>query len=486
LTRDDAPAPFRHARLEVVTPPLVATVVFGFGILGLFLLDRDKSQPTSKALWIPVLWMTLAVSTDWWAPVPANVNKFVEANPLERDVFAGLLAISCIVLFLRGKRVVTLLRANAPILLFFFYCALSLLWSDYPDVGFKRLIKALGDVAVVMIVLTDPNPRVAIMRFLARPCFFLIPVSVLLIKYYSLWGQRYNFADGVSEYNGITNSKNALGVLCLVFGVGAVWRVVRLFQERRLRPLVVHAVMLVMTLFLFWKCNSVTSIACFLMATTLIVWTAVPSLARHRVLLHTVVASFLTLAFVTLFLNLGSDLIVSMGRSATLTGRTELWDNLRGMNPSQFFGAGFESFWLGPRLARLWSVMAWRPNEAHNGYIEVYLNLGWVGLTLLAVVITTAYRNALRLLRTDRSEAGLMLAYIVISVAYSFTEAGFRMMGPMWIFLLFATIAVSQRPAGRTSEAKAVVNPGVTQYRLPAKQRLLINSAARFSLTPSQ
>ena len=73
---------------------------------------------------------------------------------------------------------------NAPILLFFSYCAVSILWSDYPDVALRRWIKALGDLVMVMIILTDPEPLAALKRFLARTGFLLVPVSVLLIKYY--------------------------------------------------------------------------------------------------------------------------------------------------------------------------------------------------------------------------------------------------------------------------------------------------------------
>jgi O-antigen ligase len=422
-------------------------------MLLLFALDRNPQIRTSKALWIPVLWVILVVTTEWWAPVPVDTyNKFVEPNPTERNVFAGLLAIALIVLFQRGRSVRKLLRANVPVVCFFSYCAASVLWSDYPDVAFKRLIRALGDLAIVLIIVTDNNRPAAIERFVARPSFFLIPLSVLLIKYYPQWGQHFNLSEGVSQYSGITNAKNTLGLICLVFGVGTSWRILRLLQDRgRRRRLLAQVAILVMTVWLFWKCNSVTSMSCFVMATILILWTGAPGWARKRVLLHTAVMGFLTVAFVTLFLNVGSDLIMSVGRNTTLTGRTELWNNLRGMNPHPLLGAGFESFWLGDRLTRLWSIMAWQPNEAHNGYIEVYLNLGWLGLALLTVVIVTAYRNAVGLLLSEAKESGLMLAYIVISVAYSYSEAGFRMMGPMWIFLLVATFSVAQRPASQVS-----------------------------------
>ena len=83
-------------------------------------------------------------------------------------------------------------------------------------------------------------------------------------------------------------------------------------------------------------------------------------------------------------------------------------------------------------------------NEAHNGYLEVYLNLGWCGVTLLAVLIVTGYRNVMVVFRQDRHVGALRLAYFVAAVIYSLTEAGFRMISPTWIIFLLATTAIPQ------------------------------------------
>src|SRR5437868_14984547 len=91
---------------------------------------------------------------------------------------------SVVVLAKRGCKVGKLLSANGAIVLFLLYCGASILWADYPDVTFKRWIKALGDLAMVLIVLTDEDPSAALKRLLARVGFVLIPASILLAKYY--------------------------------------------------------------------------------------------------------------------------------------------------------------------------------------------------------------------------------------------------------------------------------------------------------------
>ncbi len=168
-------------------PPAIATIVYSLLIPGLFWFDRDRDQDaqTSKALWIPVVWVSLACSRSpgQWLQMNAvpSPDQVLEGSPFDRLAYMLLLAAGLIVLVTRGQRVGKFLRANAVVLLFFLYCAVSFLWSDYPNVAFKRWTKALGDLVMVLIVLTDCKPTAALKRFLARTAYVLIPLSILFI-----------------------------------------------------------------------------------------------------------------------------------------------------------------------------------------------------------------------------------------------------------------------------------------------------------------
>ena len=454
------------------TSPLVATVIFALGVIGLFYLDRNPKVRTSKALWIPVIWFCLAASRSlslWFQDTlrPAASVNLEEGNPLERAVFSGLLVIGIVVLLRRWRRVSELLRANAPIILLICFGGLSILWSDYPNIAVKRWTKSLGDIVSIMIILTDKERLVAIKRFLSRTAFVLIPASVLLIKYCGNLGRAYNDYDGYFSVVGVTTDKNMLGMDCLVLGLGSVWRILHVLigktRSRISGPLIAHGVILAMMLWLVVKANSMTSLSCFLMASSLMVFTTIPVLGRNRGMIHLAVITLISIAFSALFLHLGSGVLETMGRDSSLTGRTDLWKVISGMNPNVLMGAGFESFWLGPRLPLLNSIFHWHPNEAHNGYLEVYLNLGWVGVTLVAAIIVTAYKNSLRTLRQDPEAGRLQLAVFLVAVTYSFTEAGFRMLSPVWIFFMFAVIAapkalVAKIPVARDHQAEEVIH----------------------------
>src|SRR6266850_12129 len=433
----------------------IATVAYGFVILALFLLDRDSKTQVSSALWIPMAWLWISASrpvTQWLGAASAEetVDKVHEGSPLDLLIFAGLLAAGLMALFARRRLVGTFLRENWPLLVLILYCGVSVLWSDYSFVAFKRWIKACGSLVMVLVVLTDPDPAAAVKRLLSRSGFLLIPLSIMLIKYYPNLGVSYSPWTGTSYFGGVSTGKNGLGFVCLIFGLGSLWRVVEVLRcgelSRKTGPLIAHGAVLLMTLWLFRMADSATSLACFLGGGVLIAVTSLPGLIRKQTLVHLLVGTVLVLAFYGLILNPGMGAVEAVGRDSTLTGRTELWAQVLSWPGDPLFGRGFSSFWLGDRLEYFWRTIWWHPRQSHNGYIDAFLNLGWTGVTLLAFIMAWGYQNVIGWFRRDPEAGRLRLAYFVIALLYNMTESVFFEVHPVWIAFLLA-IAVIPEPS---------------------------------------
>jgi exopolysaccharide production protein ExoQ len=465
--------------------PNLATIICSIGILGLFVLDRDRQARTSKALWIPVVWLAISGSrmVSQWLTATGLTNptvsldaaeKKLDGSPLDRFLLTMLVLMAVMVLVGRRKRVGALLRTNTAILLFLLYCGASTLWSDYTGVSFKRWINALGDLAMVLIVLTEQDRNAAVKRLLARVGFLLIPLSILVIKYFPVVGRGWS-EWGSTVLAGVATSKNELGGICLLFGVGSVWRIVQGLRgsasRHSSRSLIAHGTLVAMALFLMLTANTMTALSCFLIATALIIATSVTTLRRKSWLVHILVLGFVSMSCLALFFNAGAGLVETMGRDATLTGRTGIWKLVTGMTGNPMFGTGFESFWLGPRLKEIWSVYWWHPNEAHNGYIEVFLNLGWVGIALLGVVYVTSYRNTVRVLCRDPDTGTLRLAYFVVAVVYNFTESAVRIMHPVWI--LFLLVGIEVREGWTVKETNQAAEQATSGHKKPLGAEIL-------------
>jgi O-antigen ligase len=433
--------------------PQTATILYVISIIGLFYLDRDPEVRTSKALWIPVIWLLIHGSrsvSSWFQPGPTISqmgDQYLEGSPFDAAIFEVLLAAGVVALSLRSRQVARLLRGNLPLVLFFGYCALSIAWSDYSFVSFKRWIKAVGDLVMVMVVLTDPHPLIATKRFLSRAAFILLPVSVLFIKYYPNLGRYYDRWTWIPMYGGVTEGKNVLGMICLVCGIGSVWSFAGAFENRktphRLHRIVAHVAIAAIAIWLCLLCDSKTSLTCLILAGVLMLITTQRWAAKHTSVVHALIAGFVVLSLFALFFDPGGSLVHSLGRDSTLTGRTRIWHAVLSLHTNPLIGTGFESFWMGSRLEQVWTMIL-EPGiqEAHNGYLEIYLNLGLVGVALLAVVIVTGYRNAIAIFCRDPHAGRVRLAFLTAGLIYSVTEAGFRMGSPTWIAFLLAVTVV--------------------------------------------
>jgi O-antigen ligase len=467
-------------------PPAIASLIYVCGIAGLFYLDRDKSIKTSKALWLPVLYLWILGSRPlsyWLGAGPSDAygaNVQLEGSPIDAIFFQVLLVAAIVVLSRRGQKLFAFINANAPILIYFFYCLLSICWSDYPGVAIKRWIKAVGDVAMVLIVLTDDQPVAALRRLFSRTAFILLPLSLLYIKYYPALGRSYDQWTGAQMNNGITYDKNILGVVTFVLLLGAVWRILGLLWPNeaipdRRRHLLAQGALLVLGISLLMTANSATSLVCFLLGAGLMVTTRLGFIRRHPAAVHTLVVFLIISAGSLMWLGGGAHAARALGRNPTLTGRTEIWATVIPLASNPVVGAGFESFWLSPRVhQQLWAAIPGLPlNEAHNGYIEMYLELGWMGVGLLCLLLIDGYRRSVKAFRRDPQLGGLLIAYVLTATVYSITEAGFRMMFPMWFFLLLAVIEASGIAAGAgITASRSSEGPDVRATRLPTRNRV--------------
>jgi len=440
-------------------PPTIALTLWAVLLLALLRLDAAKEPNTSWALWVPVIWMSILGSrlpSQWLgSQVGVAAQALEEGNPLDRTVSFLLILLAAGILISRSFNWRDFFLCNVALVAFLCFALVSVTWSDFPFVAFKRWVRDLENYLVILVVLSDPYPIGAARAVLRRLSYLLIPLSVVLIKYYPEIGKSWDSWTGIAEYSGVTTGKNMLGVLCLVCGLFFFWDTVTRWADRK-RPqtrwvILVNIAFLAMTIWLLDISNSATSRVCLVLGCLIIAAARSKIVRRHPALLTVGIPVGICL-YLTLAFGLGVDIkdavARAVGRDPTLTDRTKIWSFLLSMKTNPFFGVGYESFWLGPRLEWFWrNASLGHINEAHNGYLEVYLNLGIIGLLLLGWFVIASYRTISRRLALS-SLGPFRLSVWTITLLYSVTEAGFRN-GLMWLTFLLVAIAAPERASDR-------------------------------------
>jgi len=437
----------------------------------LLCFDPAKDPDTSVALWVPVIWMFIQGSrlpSQWLGGQMAqSAQALEEGNPVDRTIYFALMLLAIGILISRSFNWSDFFGRNLALMTFLSFALLSVMWSDFPFVAFKRWFRDLGNYLVILVALSDPQPLEAVRTVLRRLCYLLIPLSILLIKYYPEIGKGYDWS-GNAMYVGPTTGKNLLGVVALLSGLFFFWDMVTRWsdrKERRTRRIIqVNFAFLAMTIWVLNLANSATSRVCLLLG-CLVIAAAHSNVFRRRPALLKVLipAGFCLYVILALGFGMNGDLAGAVGKDPTLTDRTQIWAFLLSMHTNPLLGTGYESFWMGPRLQWFWQMSGQgHINEAHNGYLEIYLNLGIIGLSLLGLFVMASYRTICRRLTPFSSLASLSLALWITFLFYNVTEAGFRS-GLMWLTFLLVAIAVPELAGDQVHSVTAFDSAAATE-----------------------
>jgi O-antigen ligase len=465
-------------------PPILASIGCVAFILYLFYLDLRRPDRASFALWVPTAWMFLAGSryVSSWLGLDSDFQSaqdYAEGSPIDRAVFFALIVMGLLILFRRKVDWQRVLASNSWIVLYLLYCLASVAWSDQPEILMKRWVKDLGNPIMALVILTEARPYEALGVVLRRLAFVMLPLSVLFCKYYPELGRWYRvIGDGAETWIGVGRQKNDLGLICLISGIYMAWD---LLQRRGkqyptfLRQNKIAAIILgAMLGWLLYMSNSQTSLVCLLVGLSVLLLGQPKTMVRRP---DAIFAMLFFVAMTTLFLDqafgLKETTLKLLGRRVDLTERTDIWQILLGFNTNPVLGVGFQTFWTGVRLEEAWKLLRIQIHQAHNGYLEQYLNLGFIGVGFIVITLLLGLLKIRRHMMADHSSAMLRLCFVVVAVLYNWTEASFSGLNNMWILLLLACLEVPQRrqlrPASSVSAKYAIARSNASYQQLRSR-----------------
>lgn len=175
-----------------------------------------------------------------------------------------------------------------------------------------------------------------------------------------------------------------------------------------------------------------------------------------------------------------ADLLAAVNKRADLTGRTELWDAvIAAIKKHPLLGYGFGNFWQAGNQAavEIWALLPWHPPNAHNGWLEVALQLGYVGVAVVALVFVVATWRFLRLILSGNG-AGVVYFGAVVATALVRSGAESALLRQdhfPWAMLVFAYAHLAHEAARHSSPAGKA-----DDQKMPAP-----NGSGDFTASPS-
>jgi len=431
-------------------PRQLAILVYTLFTIWLWREDTKTRPHLSKALWIPLIWLLLLGSRQlsWWSwfffGIGSSATSDIEGNALDATFYSTLICLSLVIIARRRVSWSEVFGGNMGLVLFYAFLALTIVWAAYPFPTFKRWTKEIGAIPVLLIILTDTNPIEAIKVVFSRCAYVLFTFSVLTIKYFPEISRNYNRHSGLGEIHGIAQQKNSLGEVVMVFGLILVWQLLDLAgrkpRDYLKAPALQWLIALAMGLWLLHQCNSLTSMIGLAVGATLIVSTKIRFFEHRRpaIVWICLVAAPMFFLLDNVF-HISQPILGMLGRDATLTGRTEIWSAVKTHPVDPIFGCGYLNFWDIVGAIDLETGEA-NLKTVHNGYLEVYLDGGYLGVFFLVIMLINSGIHHARSFVRNYPAGVIGLAFFCMLLLNNVSESMFARRGPLWSAFLLTTI----------------------------------------------
>lgn len=137
------------------------------------------------------------------------------------------------------------------------------------------------------------------------------------------------------------------------------------------------------------------------------------------------------------------------GKGETFSARTIIWDIIKEhIRQAPLLGTGYGAYWTGPVPTSpsyvFTYLMYFYPAESHNGYLELQNDLGYAGLSCVLLFLFWYIRQALQLMRLDRSQAILYLAVAYVEMIINMSESDWFSRSSNFTILILATFCLSR------------------------------------------
>lgn len=261
-------------------------------------------------------------------------------------------------------------------------------------------------------------------------------VSGIVLPRYGLMGGRF--------WRGIYIHKNAMGRL---MAVGAIVLLLLTFSNRKYRWLTGIGVGLSVGLLLLSQSKG--ALVVFI---TLVALLPLYNALRWN---YTIAVPFTIIMVIiggsglTWLVSELETVLGALGKDITLTGRTNVWAAaIELINQRPLFGYGYGAFWLGLESeysAYIWSYAGWEVPNAHNGFIDLTLDLGYTGISVFLLGYLMNYLQAMKWAYLTKSVDGLwpLLYMTFILIASQSESVTLTYKDIFW--MLYVTTALSTR-----------------------------------------
>jgi O-antigen ligase len=360
--------------------------------------------------------------------------------------FLIIYLITSLLLLVRWPQLLNILKDDYVVLPLLSIVFLSYFWSDAPELTLRRAISLLG-TSLFGIYLASRYTIRQQLKLLA----WSFGIAIVLSTLFALALPSYGVMSGLLEgaWRGVFLHKNGLG---LTMSISATTFLLLAATSSSKRDKFLLFAGFIWSLFLLFMAQSGSAVGSFF-----VVVIALPTLSllgiRNSLRLVPSLLFLFTLVFVVgffIFNNLDTALS-SIGEDSSLTGRAEFWPLIvDAIRERPFLGYGFEAFWRGlsGASASLHYAFPKPPVHAHNGLLQLWLSVGFLGVTVFLAGFWLTLIRALTHIRYGETleDRYWPISFLIIFILSNIAESNVAEHNDLqWVLFIAVALSLSKQ-----------------------------------------
>ncbi len=357
-------------------------------------------------------------------------SAFGSTNPVNQIVYTFLFLSSFLLVIIKRDDVFSFIQKEKYLTIFILYAVLSAIWADYPAISFRRSFQlyTVFQVVLTSLILIDFYKQLKVIKIIITLYTIVSAISILVVP------EAIDPAFGSPR--GLTGQKNSFAqMFVLIF---LLYLILNQFSKDNFNKIITLGGIIISAFFVIISLST-TGLMALLYIFALMGIFKIDTLFKDLRIGRTfsLFLLFILLSFAILF-SLNSDfleIVVSQyfGKDLTFTGRTEKWIMMMDQISRHFwFGCGYDSFWDVPGNLNAFFEIG---NSAHNGFVEIFNELGFVGFSLMFLVIINHFIKAFKSKRIFNVVALTAILLLNLTESTLFRGRGALSFVLIWILL---------------------------------------------------
>lgn len=299
-------------------------------------------------------------------------------------------------------------------ILFLTFIGCTLIWTPSKFEAIKLYINLLGPITYFILFFII-NDKIKSIKILFNYCILIVITDILSLTILGNVGYMGTGSEHVFRGIHLSRSTMIIYLNFCIFIFLYYFSIIKKINYKEKYKAIVFILISLLLVLLSKSSTGVVTIALFIPLLLILKWKKI-----SKIILKVSIVFAMLLPLMNITSTFINKLMVGVfGKTLTFSGRKYIWNYaLEKLANNPIKGNGFNSteYLLKGKVIPIYERVA---SHTHNGFLELFLQTGFIGLFLLISIIITTYKYTFKL---NKYEANLVRAYIVIFVVFNFME----------------------------------------------------------------